>query len=159
MLVERFLHGFSYGASTTAVATIVTSSIPREHKGEGVGYFMLSSTLGTAIGPFAGMALTQAFGMTAVFASCVATATLCLVSFAFFRVQATPSNAKTTAARRSARFEARGLQAFVEPTALPIAFVAGIVFSPIPARLRFYPPTRKRRAFSLPPTCFSWRTP
>lgn len=57
LFIIRILHGISYGAASIAVSTIVTSIIPEECKGEGVGYFMLSNTLGTAIGPFMGMAL------------------------------------------------------------------------------------------------------
>lgn len=64
----RLAHGFAYGISSTAIATIITSLVPADRKGEGIGYFMLSITLGSAIGPFAGIFLSNNFGYPVVFA-------------------------------------------------------------------------------------------
>ncbi len=63
----RLAHGFAYGISSTAIATIITSLVPADRKGEGIGYFMLSITLGSAIGPFAGIFLSNNFGYPVVF--------------------------------------------------------------------------------------------
>ena len=63
----RLLHGFSYGICSTTIGTIVTSLVPDSRKGEGVGYYMLSVTLGAAIGPFLGMFLTQKAGCQLLF--------------------------------------------------------------------------------------------
>ena len=41
--------------------------VPPDRKGEGIGYFMLSVTLGSAIGPFAGIFLANNFGYPVVF--------------------------------------------------------------------------------------------
>jgi MFS family permease len=59
LLVIRLLHGASFGIITTTAAIIVASIIPIERRGEGIGYFALSVTLATAIGPFLGMFLSQ----------------------------------------------------------------------------------------------------
>ncbi len=64
----RLVHGFSYGVASTVIATIITSIVPPERKGEGIGYFMLSITLGSAIGPFAGIFLANNFGYPVTFA-------------------------------------------------------------------------------------------
>lgn len=64
----RLAHGFSYGVCSTTIATVITSVVPPERKGEGIGYFMLSITLGSAIGPFAGIFLANNFGYPVVFA-------------------------------------------------------------------------------------------
>ncbi len=64
----RLAHGFAYGVCSTTVATVITSVVPPERKGEGIGYFMLSITLGSAIGPFAGIFLANNFGYPVVFA-------------------------------------------------------------------------------------------
>ena len=53
--------------SVTAIGTIVTALVPDNRKGEGVGYYMLSVTLGAAIGPFLGMFLTQNAGFQTLF--------------------------------------------------------------------------------------------
>lgn len=81
----RFLHGFAYGLASTAVATIITSVVPLERKGEGIGYFMLSSTLGSAIGPFAGIFLANHFGYGFVFAVASAVVAASLPAVLFLR--------------------------------------------------------------------------
>lgn len=63
----RLAHGFAYGVCSTTIATVITSVVPPERKGEGIGYFMLSITLGSAIGPFAGIFLANNFGYPVVF--------------------------------------------------------------------------------------------
>ena len=57
LIIIRFLHGLSYGISSTATSTIASSTVPKSKRGEGIGYFMLSTTLATAIGPFLGTIL------------------------------------------------------------------------------------------------------
>ena len=52
ILVVRFIHGISYGVAASAVNTIVAQSLPAGRRGEGMGYFMLSMTIGSALGPF-----------------------------------------------------------------------------------------------------------
>lgn len=68
LLIIRFIHGFAYGTCSTAVATIVTTMVPPERKGEGIGYYMLSVTLGAALGPFTGIFLSNNFGYETLFA-------------------------------------------------------------------------------------------
>ena len=63
----RFVHGFAYGVCSTTIAAVVTSIVPAARKGEGIGYFMLSVTLGSAIGPFAGIFLANNFGYDTLF--------------------------------------------------------------------------------------------
>ena len=63
----RLIHGFAYGLCSTTIATVITGLVPAERKGEGIGYFMLSITLGSAIGPFAGIFLANNFGYPTLF--------------------------------------------------------------------------------------------
>jgi MFS family permease len=44
LLFTRFLHGLTAGMATTATGTIVAQIIPNTRKGEGIGYFSMSST-------------------------------------------------------------------------------------------------------------------
>lgn len=57
VIVFRLLHGFGWGASSTASNTIASDCIPRERFGEGMGYFSLSSSLAMAIAPATGLTL------------------------------------------------------------------------------------------------------
>ncbi len=76
LIVVRFTHGFAFGTCSTVVTTLVTSMVPIERKGEGIGYFMLSVTLGAAIGPFAGIFISNNLGYPTLFA--IATAIACI---------------------------------------------------------------------------------
>ena len=71
--------GLSYGMASTSVSTLVTSQIPKERHGEGIGYFMLSTTLGAAIGPFFGVFLISHGGFPYIFMMCIFTAVLCFL--------------------------------------------------------------------------------
>lgn len=56
-LLIRFLHGFGWGASTTASNTIASDIIPKKRFGEGMGYFSLASSIAMATAPGAGLYL------------------------------------------------------------------------------------------------------
>ena len=45
----RFVQGMTYGMASTVIATTVASIVPESRRGEGIGYFTLSITLGSAI--------------------------------------------------------------------------------------------------------------
>lgn len=131
LIALRFVHGFFYGLSSSTVSAIVTSIVPNERKGEGVGYFMLSTTLGAAIGPLVGMALSHMLGMQAVFIACFSTAALNMVALLGFRP-------KGVQAPKAAG--ARGLRAFIEPSALPISLVIGVMFFAYSTTLTYLSP-------------------
>ena len=59
LLITRLLHGIALGMASTATGTIVAQIIPATRKGEGIGYYSMSATLATAIGPFIGLYMTQ----------------------------------------------------------------------------------------------------
>lgn len=134
LLAIRFVHGLSYGMASTSVSTITTSIIPEERNGEGVGYFMLSITLGAAIGPFFGMVLTENGGFTLIFLACSATALLCLLggllllrTAARTQVPGDPLKEYAHAAGEGAR--PRGIANIFEKGALPICLIcAGVYF-------------------------------
>lgn len=71
LLVDRFIHGAVYGVAATVITTVMTSTIPRERSGEGIGYFSMSVTLSTAIGPFIALLVVQQAGYNAAFIMCV----------------------------------------------------------------------------------------
>ena len=122
----RILHGFFYGIAQTTVTAIVTELVPESRKGEGIGYYMLSSTIGSAIGPFLGMALMQWAGFNLLFVVCSAVAA---ASFLCAMVIRQPKKAdKWAAASDRAKRPHLSLSSFVEPTALPISTVMGVAY-------------------------------
>lgn len=118
LLVVRFFHGVSFGISSTLILTIAANIVPRERLGEGLGYFMLSVTLATAIGPFLGMFLTQHGSFNMIFTVCTIAAVLALLNNLFLSV---PKIAIT----KEQREELKGfkLSNFFEYRAIPIAIV------------------------------------
>ncbi|MFA6641945.1 MAG: MFS transporter [Methanomethylophilus sp.] len=57
LIVLRLLHGIVYGSACTAVTTLLSQGLPLSRRGEGMGYFMLSMTVGSAVGPLLCMVL------------------------------------------------------------------------------------------------------
>ncbi|MPV36481.1 MFS transporter [Georgenia subflava] len=86
LLVVRFVHGVAFGIGTTAVVTIAQSIIPPLRRGEGTGFFGMSTTLGTALGPFLGLLIVDRSGYTALFAASVVASAAALAVALFLRV-------------------------------------------------------------------------
>lgn len=62
LILVRFIHGIGFGATVNAGMLIVMASLPKSRYGEGAGYFMMSTSLGIAIGPYIGGLIYDAFG-------------------------------------------------------------------------------------------------
>ena len=83
LIISRLVNGFAVGIASTATSTVVAQILPISRKGEGIGYFSMSSTLGTAIGPFFGLLLSQHTSYFVIFMLCMVFAILALVSALF----------------------------------------------------------------------------
>lgn len=58
-MLVRFLHGLSFGTTSTAASTVAAALIPLKRMGTGIGYFTLGVTIASAVGPFLAMNLTR----------------------------------------------------------------------------------------------------
>lgn len=67
LVFVRLINGLSTGITSTIIGTIVALVIPQSHKGEGISYFALSTTLATGFGPFIGIPLTQGSNLMNIF--------------------------------------------------------------------------------------------
>ena len=67
LLLVRFVHGIGFGATMNAVMLIAMSSLPKSRYGEATGYFMMSTSLGVAIGPYVGGLIYDNFGGSGCF--------------------------------------------------------------------------------------------
>ena len=94
----RIVHGAAYAFVSTALMAIAQTVIPSRRRAEGTGYFALTSTLATAVGPALGLALVGSFTYEILFIASLAIAVVALALSLFLR----PS-----AAQRKARDEAR----------------------------------------------------
>jgi MFS family permease len=67
LLLLRIVHGVTWGAVTISNTTQAIDIIPVERKGEGIGYFALSTTLAMSVGPIVGLFFFHQFGYTVMF--------------------------------------------------------------------------------------------
>ncbi|MFY0805438.1 MFS transporter [Peribacillus frigoritolerans] len=86
LLIDRFIHGFAFGLATTATGTIAADIIPNERRGEGTGYFAMSTNLAMAFGPFIGLLITQHFSYSIIFYAASLFAAFSLVASLFMNV-------------------------------------------------------------------------
>ena len=94
LLITRFLHGVTLGIASTATGTIVAQIIPAKRKGEGIGYFSMSATLATAIGPFIGLYMSQHTSFQMIFGVCLAVGIISLITAIFVNVPPLPASTK-----------------------------------------------------------------
>lgn len=70
----RLLHGIIFALATTTAASIAVLVIPASRRGEGIGYFSVTTNLAMVIGPLAGLLLYNGLGMSGLFLSLTALA-------------------------------------------------------------------------------------
>ena len=59
LLLIRFLHGVWFSILTTVTVPVANEFIPEQRKGEGMGYFVMSTNLGVVFGPLLALTLIQ----------------------------------------------------------------------------------------------------
>lgn len=72
LIIVRFLHGFAWGAMSTAGSTIIVDIVPPSRRGEGIGIYGLSMTIAMALGPVIAIAITSASNYRTLFFSAMA---------------------------------------------------------------------------------------
>lgn len=66
LYIIRILHGVGFGVVSTSAGAIVATIVQEERLGEGIGYYALSVTIATALGPFVGMLVVGSGGLERV---------------------------------------------------------------------------------------------
>ncbi|MEC0272212.1 MFS transporter [Peribacillus frigoritolerans] len=135
LLVNRLIHGMAMGMASTATGTIVAQIIPPTRKGEGIGYYSMSATLATAIGPFIGLFMAQNTSFQVIFSFCLALGIISLITAFLLYVPPLKVTAKVT--------ESKGfkLSNFIEPKALPISIITLLLafcYSSVLSFISFY---------------------
>lgn len=137
LFIVRFIHGLSFGFINTAMVTAVMSSIPSERRGEGTGYFSLSTTASTAIGPFLGIFLLTNYSFNAILIVSTICSFLSMLLLFFIRVQEAPLTSEERVAIQIG-FKPSQL---VQKEALPIALITvfmGMAYSSIVSFINLY---------------------
>ena len=109
--------------------------IPETRKGEGIGYFGMSATLATAIGPFIGLYMSHYFNFQSIFSFCLALGVISLLIAFLIRIPTVEISVTTS--------EEKGfkLSNYFELRALPIAVITMIIafcYSSVLSYINFY---------------------
>ena len=81
ILVVRFIHGIGWGMATTTLGTMISDIIPAARRGEGMGYYGLSSTLAMALAPMVGIWVMNEFGFGILFLTATIFGLLSIILF------------------------------------------------------------------------------
>ncbi len=152
LFVVRFFHGVSYGICSTACGTIVTSITPSTRKGEGVGYYMLSVTLGAALGPSLGIFVANNLDYRVLFIIATVIVVCSLIGALIIKVPENKNSAENDAFNENTdREKSRDISVaspartswihrVIEVSAIPISIVAGLIFLGYSSLLTFLEP-------------------
>jgi len=127
LLVVRAVHGLSFGVASTAAMAIAQSLIPASRRAEGTGYFTLSTTLATAVGPALAVMLVHTSGYTALFVAGAIASALGMATALLLRAPEKPLDPEHRARLR--KFHPRDM---LHPAVVPVAttmLVLGICYS------------------------------
>ena len=107
----------------------------QQRRGEGIGFYSMSATLATAIGPFIGLYMSQHTSFQVIFALCLAFGVISLITAFFLYV---PAVERSTTSTEMKGFK---LSNFIEYKAVPIAFITlilGFCYSSVLSYINFY---------------------
>ncbi|HEC2215273.1 TPA: MFS transporter [Staphylococcus delphini] len=137
LLIVRFIHGIAFGFSSTATGAISSHIVPEARKGEGIGYYALSVTTASAVGPFWGILFNQSFGFRSIF-----TLGLGVIILAFVLAVALKPLSQVETSMKSTPL--KGIGAFIQKDAMPLSFVLaviGVAYSSVLSFLSVYTET------------------
>ncbi|GAB79360.1 Predicted arabinose efflux permease, MFS family [Austwickia chelonae] len=139
----RFVAGLGFGAASTAMSASVQGVIPPRRRGEGTGWFGLSSTLATAAGPLLGLTIGHHWGIRASF---LVGTVFCLFGTVFALGVRLPRVEVTPEQRRAAHsYHPREV---VETSALPIAVLMTLLGTAYSGVLTFLGPFTTEAGFA-----------
>lgn len=136
LLAVRLVHGLAFGTAGTIMPAMAVVRFPKEHMGEGTGVFMLSTSLGTGVGPLVGLLVTAGLDYNLMFAAVSLMATVALLCAAC--VTTGEYDPERAAIDQATAFTWRS---FVDPGTLRIAvfmFVVAFSYSSINSFLNNY---------------------
>lgn len=137
LLANRLFHGIGLGIASTATGTMIAQAIPASRRGEGIGYFSMSTVMATAIGPFFGIFMSQHYPFHMLFVLCLSLSVVTLIMFFFVNetVKQPASNKQEVVRKRI------GLSNFIERKALPISIITlfvALAYSGVLSFISFY---------------------
>ena len=140
LILVRFLHGISSGIASTAAGTMIAYVIPLGRRAEGIGNFMSSGMLASAVGPYIGITLMKGGSLTPIYLLCLI---LGIASIAFGFMINMPKNqaAVNYITKTKMKINDMKFDDFFEKRTLPISiliFLTCISYSSIMTYLPMY---------------------
>ena len=124
LIAVRVLHGFAFALMSGSAAAGAALIIPRDRYGEGIGYFSMMQALGTGIGPFIAILVTNLFGSyMAMFYVAAAIGILAVVSIPLISIPA--PDAEHIQAKH---IHARGISSLVQTAIVPLVSCLFLVY-------------------------------
>jgi MFS family permease len=126
LMVIRIIHGIGYSASSNAAGTIVADVVPKERRGQGIGYYGFVTAASLALGPAAGLLILHNADINTAFAVAAIIAAFGLAASCFLSYENKPAfrrlGAVHTGSTRLVR-EKQPLSYGYEKSALPASLV------------------------------------
>ncbi|MGL4293366.1 MAG: MFS transporter [Bacteroidales bacterium] len=89
-IIMRILHGFTFGVGTVAGNTLAIDIMPSDRRGEGIGFFGMSTNIAMAIGPMVGLLLIEKYSFPFIFATSCGISCIGLLAICFIKTPAKP---------------------------------------------------------------------
>ncbi|MGV3129570.1 MFS transporter [Staphylococcus simulans] len=137
LIIVRLIHGIAFGMSSTTTGTYSSTIVPEDRKGEGIGYYALSTTVASAVGPFLGIIINQNFSFESNFIVCL----VCIVLAGVLALFITNIKQPKVDEENEEIEPDKGLSQFLQKEAMPISIVVvfvGIAYSSVLAFIDSY---------------------
>ncbi|MCH4244684.1 MFS transporter [Acinetobacter gerneri] len=151
LLLVRFIHGIWFSILTTVAVPIATAFIPEHRKGEGIGYYVMSTNLAVVLGPFIALTITQFVDFRVLFA--LLTAIIC-TGFSFclmIPIKDKVEKSRVIEPKQFIKKSALSLDDLLEKRSVPIGFVAlltAFAYSSVMSFITAYSETKHLLAYT-----------
>ena len=147
LLFIRFLHGIWFSILTTVAVPVANDFIPEHRKGEGMGYYVMSTNLGVVFGPLIALTVIQFYSFQTLFGVLAVLITIGLIFSWLLKVpESTVVPVQQDAAKK--RFD---LNKFLEPKVFAISGVAlltAFAYSSITSFITVYSESKQLLAYT-----------
>ena len=119
LMLVRFLHGIWFSILTTVAVPVANEFIPEQRKGEGMGYFVMSTNLGVVFGPLLALTVIQFTSFKVLFGILAVIISLGLIFCWMLKITELPKPEAISTEKTSL-----SLQDILEVKVLAVSFVA-----------------------------------
>ncbi|UOQ45232.1 MFS transporter [Halobacillus salinarum] len=122
LLIIRFIQGLGFGMATTVIGALAADVVPKERRGEGMGYFAMSMNFAMVIGPFLGLTIIHSFTYSSMFTISALFAAIAFIAGMMIQI---PKRTGGADLAKSSLMPA--VQGLLEKPVIPIAFTGALM--------------------------------